>query len=134
MTPDDLRGRNFLIPREAGEFLGGDEPVDERTVRRAIELGQIPAVKIGTKTLIPAAALLAMAEAPESLEHDAPPTPAVDAVSAAREILLGALRALDALAGYHARDHEPLADGSAAGRDVGAGGLDVLPLRSRDAS
>lgn len=59
---DDLRKRNFVTPREAAEVLGD---LDERTVRRAVETGQIPGHKVGTKTLIPAAALLRMIEAAE---------------------------------------------------------------------
>lgn len=99
MTPDDLRRRNFITVQElATEVLG----VDERTARRAIEQGQIPAVKVGTKTLIPAPRLAALIDPPDTTP--AGPLAAVeaagpDAITAAAEILRGALRALEALAG-----------------------------------
>lgn len=55
MTPDELRQRLFIpVPEAAADVFG----VDERTVRRGIEKGQIPAIKIGNKTLIPVAKLL----------------------------------------------------------------------------
>ncbi|MFC5748912.1 helix-turn-helix domain-containing protein [Actinomadura rugatobispora] len=137
MTPAELRARNFLSVREAAEFFADDQPCDERTVRRAIEQGQIPAVKVGTKTLIPVAPLLAMVQAPPPAPAEAPATvPTADAVTAAREILHGALRALDALTGYHGQDHGPLAEGGTAGQAADAGGPDVprLPFGGARAS
>src|SRR5690348_14382680 len=99
MTLDELRSRTFVTVAEAAELLDG---TDERTVRRAISDGQIPAIKVGTKTLIPVPRLLALIE-PSAGPQDAPlravAAPAADAVSAAREILRGALRALEALTG-----------------------------------
>ena len=55
--PDELRGRLFVTVSEAAQVL----LCDERTVRRAIEAGDIPAVKVSGVTRIRAAALLTMA-------------------------------------------------------------------------
>lgn len=98
MTPDELRGRNFITVQElAADVLG----VDERTARRAIEQGQIPAVKVGNKTLIPAprvAELIAPAAVPTGVPLAAVAAAEPGAIAAATEILRGALRALEALA------------------------------------
>lgn len=96
MNTDEIRNRNFLNVKEVAAFLSDEEPLDERTVRRAIEMGQIPSVKIGTKTLIPASALLAMVAAPD-LSPTTSEAPAPDVVAIAAEILRGALRALETL-------------------------------------
>ena len=114
MTPDDLRRRNFITVQElAADVLG----VDERTARRAIEQGQIPAIKVGTKTLIPAPRLAALIDPPTA----APPGPlaeaepsGVDTITAAAEILRGALRALEALAGPGNSGAGPATDPAAA--------------------
>lgn len=45
MTLDDLEGRLFAGVPEVAEILG----VDERTVRRAIQAGEIPSTKIGAQ-------------------------------------------------------------------------------------
>jgi hypothetical protein len=128
LTLDELRQRNFgTVAEVAGAFFGG--MCDERTVRRAIADGQIQAMKVGTKTLIPTAPLFALIDVPAA--PIAPPSPAgessVDAVTAAREILRGALRALEALSGYHERDHTATNQGIDAGHSGEVGGPNVLP-------
>lgn len=50
MTPTDLDGKNFLEVPAAAEALGG---VDERTLRRAISQGDVPAIRVGLKWLVP---------------------------------------------------------------------------------
>lgn len=96
MTPDEVRSRNFLSVKETAAFLSDGEPLDERTVRRAIAEGQIPSVKVGTKTLIPAAPLLALLAVPDPSQPVAE-APSADGVAVAAEIVRGALRALEAL-------------------------------------
>ncbi|MBX6765931.1 MAG: helix-turn-helix domain-containing protein, partial [Actinomadura rubrobrunea] len=128
MTPDELHGRNFLSVRETAEFFASDQPCDERTVRRAIEQGQIPAVKIGAKTLVPVAPLLALVEAPATVTADARTdavSPTAEAISAVREILCGALRALDALTGHQGQDHDTSSETATPGHDTAAGEPDI---------
>jgi excisionase family DNA binding protein len=96
VTPDEVRSRNFLSVKETAAFLSDGEPLDERTVRRAIAEGQIPAVRVGTKTLIPAPSLLALLAVPDAPSPVAE-APSSDAVAVVTEILRGALRALEAL-------------------------------------
>ncbi|GAA2004400.1 hypothetical protein GCM10009799_34540 [Nocardiopsis rhodophaea] len=57
MSIDELRSQLFATVAEAASVLRSDE----RTVRRAIEAGHIPAVKVSNKTLIPVQALLKLA-------------------------------------------------------------------------
>lgn len=138
MTLDELRSRNFATVAEVAEtFFGGQ--VDERTVRRAIADGQIQAVKVGAKTLVPVAPLLAMIDAPEQPGTAAPTPPAepgTDALAAVREVLRGALRALDVLTGYQGEDHNGDEHAVNAGQSDASGGRPLPPpaLRSvRDA-
>lgn len=52
MSPVDLLAdRLFLTAAEAGRVLG----VDARSVRRAIEGGQVPGVRVGQQWRVPAA-------------------------------------------------------------------------------
>lgn len=104
---DELRTRNFVTPREAAEVL---HDVDERTVRRAVEAGQLPGHKIGTKTLIPAAALLRMIEADEGPANVTPP--GVNA-AAIRVALASVRTALDAIE-HSLGEAEEQTDGGAA--------------------
>jgi excisionase family DNA binding protein len=102
MTPDELRSRNFITVQQAAADVFH---VDERTIRRGIEEGQIPAVKIGTKTLISApqlAEMIAPTATPGQVSLAAVNSTGPDMVAMAAEILRGALRALEALtsAGY----------------------------------
>lgn len=55
---DALRasGRATISPAEAARILH----LDPRTVRRACQEGSLPAIKIGSRTLIPTARLLSM--------------------------------------------------------------------------
>lgn len=97
MSLEDLRarlgGRNFLSPREAGRLIF--DGLDERTVRRAVEAGQIPSVKVGNRVLIPVAPLLALLEAPAS-STPAAPLPAIN--PAALRVAVQSMRAsLDAI-------------------------------------
>jgi hypothetical protein len=129
MTLEELRTRNFATVAEAVEAVF-DGKLDERTLRRAIDEGQIPAIKVGTKTLIPVAPLLAMLDAPDrpAVEVQAPAAePAADALAAVREILRGALRALDVLTGYHGEDHGAAEQSVNAGQHDATLGLPVLP-------
>jgi excisionase family DNA binding protein len=57
MTLDELDGQNFASAPEVAEILG----MDERSVRRAIAAGEIPATKVGARYLIPVAWLRAQA-------------------------------------------------------------------------
>jgi excisionase family DNA binding protein len=126
MTLDEIRSRTFATVAEVAELLDG---TDERTVRRAISDGQIPAIKVGTKTLIPVPRLLALIEPaagqPEQLRAAAEPTS--DAVAAAREILRGALRALEALSGDQARYQDIADQYITADQGDASGGLGVPP-------
>jgi excisionase family DNA binding protein len=70
----DLGDRMFAYVPEAAQILGRDE----RTVRRAIRNGQVPAAKTGTRYLVPTAWLRAQAgvsgpppAAPAVLDPDA---------------------------------------------------------------
>jgi len=51
LTLDDLEGRNFAYPHEVARILR----TDVRTVRRAINDGQIPATKVGAAYRVPVA-------------------------------------------------------------------------------
>jgi hypothetical protein len=50
MTLDDLDGQNFAGVPEAAEILGGCDP---RTVRAEIRAGRIPAIRVGTRWMVP---------------------------------------------------------------------------------
>lgn len=56
-----IRGKLFLTVPEVSEYTR----VDQRTVRRAVEDGQVPAVRIGNMIRIPTTAFLQMAEIAE---------------------------------------------------------------------
>lgn len=129
MTLDELRTRNVGTVAEVIEAFF-DGKCDERTFRRGIDAGQIPAIKIGNKTLIPIAPLLAMIEAPAPPAFPAPSAedPAGDALTAVREILRGALRALEVLTGYQGEDHGGATAASGAGQDDSTGGRSVPRL------
>ena len=58
MSVEELSTRLFATVAEAAPLLRSDE----RTVRRAIEAGHIPAVRVSNKTLIPVRALFKLAE------------------------------------------------------------------------
>lgn len=98
MTPAELRNRNFVTVAEAAETFG----VDDRTLRRGVEDGTIPSIKVGAKVLIPGPRLADMIapasrdtasqEAPSALSPDS-------AIAAALEILRGASAALEMLLG-----------------------------------
>ena len=49
---DDLDGQNFTGVPEAAAILGGCDP---RTVRAEIRAGRIPAIRVGTRWMIPVA-------------------------------------------------------------------------------
>jgi excisionase family DNA binding protein len=57
VTVEELRSRLFLSVPEAAAMLG----VDERTCRRAIRAGDVPAVRVSGVWRIPAAKIRAMA-------------------------------------------------------------------------
>jgi excisionase family DNA binding protein len=64
-TLSDLAGQAFCDVPDAASVLGRDE----RTVRRGIEAGKIPATKIGSKWAVPTAWLreqAGVAEAPQA--------------------------------------------------------------------
>lgn len=94
MNRDELRNRNFVTVPEAVTLVFHGE-VDERTIRKAIELGQLPGVKIGAKILIPVPPLLALLETPERPGDT--PTPGVnaDVVRAAINMIAAGLRVLE---------------------------------------
>lgn len=125
MTIEELRQRNFATVAEvAAAFFGG--MCDERTIRRGIEQGQIPAIKVGTKTLIPVPKLLALiepAEARPSGPVGVAAESSTDTVAAIREILRGALLAVEALGG----NHGAAVEGIDAGQEIGARGPNVPP-------
>ncbi|MFK4037617.1 helix-turn-helix domain-containing protein [Nonomuraea wenchangensis] len=111
MNLDDLRARNFVTVAQAAEFFGD---CDERTVRRAIEAEQLPAVRLGTKTLIPVPPLLAFLQAPE---QPAAPAPGVnpDLVAHALDLIRAGLRVLEPhLDGADVRPLNPVKDDDAA--------------------
>lgn len=96
----DLHQRNFISPKEAAVFFGTDEhPVDERTIRRAAEEGQIPAVKLGTKTLIPVPPLLALLDVAQAVTDAEPNKATVDqaAVLVTLQTIKAAVLALETL-------------------------------------
>jgi hypothetical protein len=52
VTLDDLGGQNFTGVPEAAAILGGCDP---RTIRSEIRAGRIPAIRVGTKWMVPIA-------------------------------------------------------------------------------
>jgi excisionase family DNA binding protein len=54
IAPPDLTHRHFASAPEAAAFLG----VDIRTLRRAIQAGQIPATRVGVTWRVPTAWLM----------------------------------------------------------------------------
>lgn len=68
MSIDELRSQLFATVAEAAPLLRSDE----RTVRRAIEAGHVPAVKLSNKTLIPVRALLQLAGLDVDQDADVP--------------------------------------------------------------
>lgn len=71
MSPGDLRARLFVTVRELAEITG----MDERTVRRGIAAGEIPALRVSTTTRIPARWVLEQARAIEPEDSDAGSSP-----------------------------------------------------------
>ncbi|MCW2888310.1 MAG: Helix-turn-helix domain [Streptosporangiaceae bacterium] len=100
MTLEELRERNFVNVAETAAFFG----LDDRTVRRAIQTGQIPAQKIGTQMRIPVPALLAMLAVPDA-PAPAPSSPILneDAIRVAVETMRASLDALEGLLSITAR-------------------------------
>lgn len=96
MNAESLRAKRFATPAEVAAFFGD---TDVRTVRRAVEEGELPSVRLGSKILIPTAPLLAMLAVPEENAPPAPASAAVpeDAVRVAVSTIRGALDALDGL-------------------------------------
>jgi hypothetical protein len=52
VTLDDLSGQNFTGVPEAAAILGSCDP---RTVRAEIRAGRIPAIRVGTRWMVPVA-------------------------------------------------------------------------------
>lgn len=73
MTLDDLGDRLFAYVPEVAQILGRDE----RTVRSAIQAGQIPASKTGTRYIVPIRWLREQAGEP-SVQQAAAATPDLD--------------------------------------------------------
>ncbi|MFG5720305.1 helix-turn-helix domain-containing protein [Streptomyces murinus] len=71
VTAARLRGRWFATVAETAEVLH----VDPRTVYRAIDLGEIPAVRVGQQLRVPVAWLEAQAMLTESPPGGPPPVP-----------------------------------------------------------
>lgn len=59
-----LRGRLFVAPVQAARVLG----VDRRTLYRAIEAGDVPAIKVGAQWRVATAWLRAAAQVPGDAE------------------------------------------------------------------
>ncbi|MEV4888982.1 helix-turn-helix domain-containing protein [Nonomuraea sp. NPDC055795] len=96
MNLDELRARNFVSVGQAAEFFGDETgPIDERTVRRAIEVGQLLAVKVGNKTLIPVPPLLALLQVPEQPATPAAPGINPELVAHALDMIRAGLRVLE---------------------------------------
>jgi excisionase family DNA binding protein len=55
---DDIRGKAVITVTEAAELLS----LDPRSVRRGIQEGNLPGIKVGRRILIPVPKLLAMLE------------------------------------------------------------------------
>lgn len=93
MTTDSSE-RLTLTMREAAIALG----VDSRTVSSAIRAGEIPAVRVGRRVVIPAKRFFAWLEGVDGEGHsDEPPATGADAVAQARaEIATQLLRMLTA--------------------------------------
>jgi excisionase family DNA binding protein len=91
---DQVRTRNFLTVAEAAAFF---EDCDERTIRRAIDAGQLPAVRLGTKTLIPVPPLLALLNLPESPVEIPTTGISPEIVAGAVEMVKAGLRVLEPL-------------------------------------
>jgi excisionase family DNA binding protein len=62
---DDIRGRTVITVAETAELLG----LDQRTVRRGIEAGDLPGIRVGKRIVVPVAKLIALLEE----EDPAPP-------------------------------------------------------------
>jgi hypothetical protein len=83
VTLDELRESDatVLTPAQTADVLRDVEGhrLDERTVRRAAETGQIPCVRVGRRLLIPRLPLLAMLEGgpdrPPDENEGRPPQP-----------------------------------------------------------
>jgi excisionase family DNA binding protein len=76
LAVEALRGRIFCTVPEAAELL----EVDPRTLRRAIDAGEFPAVKISGSVRIPVAKLLALAGVDPEPATDHPGAPAAPTV------------------------------------------------------
>lgn len=70
MTVDEIRARLFLTVSEVAEILRADP----RTVRRGIEAGEIPAVRVSSTVRVPVPALLSLlGETPVANDASLPP-------------------------------------------------------------
>lgn len=76
LSVEALRGRVFIPVPEAAQVF----EVDPRTLRRGIEAGEIPAVKIAGSWRLPVAKLLALASVDDEPATDQPGAPAAPAV------------------------------------------------------
>jgi excisionase family DNA binding protein len=95
MTLDELRRspRAALTVTEVAALL----EVDERTVRRACEDGQLPALHVGRRILIPRERLLPLLTTPthtEGPDATSGPTATTEAVEEPRYVTKDALRAV----------------------------------------
>jgi hypothetical protein len=104
---------NFFTVGQAAEFFHDRTgvPLDERTVRRGIEAGQIPSVKIGNKVLVPVPPLLALLQVPEQPQAPAAPGVNPELVAHALDLVRAALRILEPhLDGADVRPLTPVKD------------------------
>lgn len=62
MRLDDIRGRTVITVTEAARLL----ELDERTVRRGLENGDLPGVRVGRRWVIPVERLLPLLEPDKS--------------------------------------------------------------------
>jgi hypothetical protein len=70
-TFDDLAGRLFASTTETASIIGRDE----RTVRKVVEAGVIPATRVGAKWSVPVAWIRQQAGVPEPSPDAAAPDP-----------------------------------------------------------
>ena len=69
ITLDDLAGKAVVTVPETSQLLG----LSERSVRRGLEAGELPCIRVGRRTLIPAAPLRALLGLPKN-DETAPAT------------------------------------------------------------
>lgn len=65
MNLDDIRGKAVITVTEASELLG----LDTRSVRRGVELGDLPGIKVGRRILVPVPRLLALIEGDDDTDE-----------------------------------------------------------------